>query len=248
MPAAAPAPVTGAVTPHAPSGGTEIVLPGGAAGMPVVAGNGDIYVAPALTPCPSTLIAEPASPWRRLGLVTEDGVTWTPPSEETEEVKAWQSRYPVRIVTTGLSTSVGFSLLEWSRTTVEVTLGGGTWEDSGELVIYKPPPAGAASEVALFVAAVDGSRIYGIYLPKCKVTERDDINFKADAPAVLNMTLAIVGQLGLDPYQLVFGKDTLPGAVEVTGVDPAAGAAAGGTQVTITGKGFGPATQPAVRK
>jgi hypothetical protein len=235
-------PGTATVPAHAPGPGTPID-PGesGISGQPVVGANGDVYVAPALTPPPGSFTDDPAAPWGKLGLISEDGVSWTPPAEDTEDIKAWQSRFPVRIVTTSLTTSMQFTMLEWNRSTLEFSLGGGSWEESGDLVVYRPPGAGAAAEVALFVSVVDGANVYGLYFPKCKITDRGDISFKADEAAGLNVTAGIVGAQGVDPYLLIFPKDVMPpvaGAVTVTAVNPATGAAAGGETVTVTGSGF----------
>src|SRR6185295_16428001 len=110
---------------------------------PLVGAYGDVYSAPSNTPQP-TDIDNPGSAWTKLGLISEDGATWTPPAEETSEIKAWQSAYPVRIVTTGLSTSLQFALMEWDRVSLPFALGGGSFTDDGTITTFHPPAAGAS--------------------------------------------------------------------------------------------------------
>jgi hypothetical protein len=186
---------------------------------PLVGAYGDAYTAAENTPAP-TSIDTPGAAWTRLGLISEDGATWTPPAEETAEIKAWQSAYPVRTVTTRLSTSVQFQLMEWDRDTLPFALGGGTFTDDGDLVTFHPPAAGEAASKALFVKVLDAPVKMGIYYAKGRVTERGDATFKTDEAALLDVTFAVEGQIGTEPYNLVFDAATFPaegGAVAATG-------------------------------
>jgi hypothetical protein len=186
---------------------------------PLVGAYGDVYSAAANTPCP-TDIDNPGAAWTRLGLISEDGATWTPPEEETSEIKAWQSAYPVRIVTTGLSTSLQFQLMEWDRDTIPFALGGGEFTEDGTLTVYTPPAAGASVSRALFMKVLDSPVKMGIYYPQGRITERGDAVFKTDEAAVLDVTFGIEGQIGVDPYLLVFDSATFPpegGSIVATG-------------------------------
>jgi hypothetical protein len=196
--------------------------------QPVVGGNGDIYTAPVGTPIPTDIEA-PAAPWVKLGMVSEDGVSWTPPEEDTDEIKIWQSAYPARVITTGLTSSMSFALDGWDRNTVPFAMGGGTFTDVGtDTVVFSPPQAGASTSRAIFVKVLDGDPaaggiVMGLYFAKGRVTGRDDTVFNASEPALLNVEFsleALVNPDGTveDPYNLVFDDASFPPvAVAATG-------------------------------
>ena len=180
---------------------------------PLVGSYGDVYTAPAGTPAPADLDA-PATPWVKLGLISEDGATWTPPTEETTDIGAWQSPYPVRIVTTSLTTSIQFALMEWDRDTLPFALGGGDFTDDavGGNTTFHPPAAGAAQERALFLKVLDDPITVGLYYPKGRVTERGETTFTKDEAALLDVTFGIVGDVLLEPYNLIFPTEDFPAA------------------------------------
>lgn len=211
--------------------------------QPIVGAYGDIYTAAVGTPIP-TDIDEPGPEWTKLGMISEDGASWTPPEEETEEIKIWQSPYPARVVTTGLTSSLSFALDGWDRVTVPFALGGGTFEDSGDTVIYHPPGPGASVSRAIFMKVLDGDVRMGLYFAKGRVTGRDDSVFNPGEPALLQVEFGLevwVKDDGTvaDPYNLVFDSATFPpeggGGVVATG-------ATAGTPGTFTPSG---ATPPA---
>lgn len=195
--------------------------------QPVVGANGDIYTAPVGTDPPS--LAEwdsVAAPWDKLGMVSEDGVSWTPPEEETSDINIWQSAFPARVVTTGLSSSMTFALDGWDRITVPFALGGGKFEPFDDYVRFIPPAAGESVSKALFVKVLDGPVRLGVYFPKGRVTGRDDTVFKKDEAALLNVTFSLEGSTEYDPYQLIFDPGTFPGTgIAATGATEVVGAA-----------------------
>lgn len=200
--------------------------------QPIVGAYGDIYSADAGTPIPTSFDAVDTDPlWTKLGMISEDGASWTPPEEETEDIKIWQSPYPARTVTTGLTSSLSFALDGWDRVTVPFALGGGSFEDQGELVIYHPPKPGQAETKALFMKVLDGDVHLGLYFGKGRVIGRDDATFKPDEAALLNVEFGLLGDPVAEPYNLVFDSATFPddggsGGVTATGatkVDSSAG-------------------------
>lgn len=182
-------------------------------GRPIVGAYGDIYTAPVGTPQP-TNIDTPGSPWTKLGLVSADGATWTPPAEETTDIGAWQSKYPIRTITTALTTSLAFALMEWDRDTIPFALGGGEFtDDAGGTVTYHPPAPGESESRALFIKVLDTPIKMGIYYPKGRITGRDDTVFNGSEAALLNVTYGIEGDINIvDPYTLVFEDASFPPA------------------------------------
>lgn len=200
--------------------------------QPIVGAYGDVYSADVGTAIPVDLAA-PGAAWTKLGMVSEDGVSWTPPEEETEDIKIWQSPYPKRTVTTGLTSSVTFALDEWDRESIPFALGGGLFTDQGTNVVYSPPAPGESEMKALYVYVKDGDVKMGIYFAKGRVVSRDDSVFKPDEAALLNVEFGLLVEEGSDPYNLVFESGTFPpagGAVAATG-------ATAGTPGTFTPAG-----------
>jgi hypothetical protein len=203
-------------------------MPISTADQPIVGAYGDIYTADVGTPIP-TVLDTPGASWTKLGMVSEDGCSWTPPEEETEDIKIWQSPYPARTVTTGLTSSLAFALDEWDRESVPFALGGGSFEDAGTTVIYHPPGPGESEMKAIYVYVKDGDVKMGIYFAKGRVISRDDSVFKPDEAALLNVEFGLLVDEGNDPYNLVFDSATFPaaggGGVAATGATEVDGAA-----------------------
>jgi len=194
--------------------------------QPIVGAYGDIFTAPEGTPAPTALDVDPTAPWVKLGMISEDGASWTPPEEETAEIKIWQSLYPARVVTTGLSSSLTFALDGWNRTTIPFALGGGTFEDKTDVIVFHPPGAGESVSRAIFLKVLDGDVSLGLYFPKGRVIGREDTVFKPDEAALLNVEFGLEGSVNYEPYQLVFDEATFPDvAVAATGATQVSGAA-----------------------
>jgi hypothetical protein len=193
--------------------------------QPIVGATGDVYTAVVGTAIPTVLDA-PGAAWTRLGMVSEDGVSWTPPEEETEDIKIWQSPYPKRTVTTGLTSSVTFALDDWDRESIPFALGGGLFADSGTNVVYSPPKPGEGEMKALYIFVKDGEVKMGIYFRKGRVVSRDDTVFKPDEAALLNVEFGLLVDAASDPYNLIFETATFPAAaVTATGATQVSGAA-----------------------
>lgn len=190
--------------------------------QPIVGAYGDIYTADVGTPVPDD-IDNPGAEWTKLGMISDDGASWTPPEEDTEDIGIWQSRYPARTVTTGLSSTLTFALDGWDRVTVPFALGGGSFEDAGDTVVFHPPAAGESLTKALFMKVLDGPVKMGLYFPKGRVTGRDDTVFKPDEASLLNVEFGLQGDINYEPYNLVFDSATFP----AEGATTASGATAG---------------------
>ena len=120
-----------------------------------VAGNGGVYVAPEGTALPTTLTAL-AAPWEDLGYVGEDGVSFSF-SREQEEILAWQSADPVRVLTTSEPKTLEFELLEFDRLTILTAFRGGAWAGATAPFTYTPPDAGTEVVKALTIEGIDGT-------------------------------------------------------------------------------------------
>jgi hypothetical protein len=169
--------------------------------QPIVGANGDLWVAPTGIAKPSVTADVPAD-FRRLGLVSEDGVTFAN-SRETTNVMVWQSVYPARRITTETENTLAFQLATWSRDSVQFVFAGGTWSgDETSGYTYSPPEPGHESEYAVVLRWMDGPFSAQLWFPKCTVTENEDITLQRGEAALLGVTLGVLGTAGVPPWQL----------------------------------------------
>jgi hypothetical protein len=169
----------------------------------VVAGSGDVYVAPFGTTLPTTVDAALDGNFFKLGYTTEDGLQLTQ-TPTIEEFMAWQSRHAVRRSLTALEVSLTFGLEQWNETTLQTALGGGSVTEytSGK---FKYVPVGDTEELdnlSVVAAWSDGSKSYRLVIPKCTATESVEIQLQRTALAVLPVTVKVSGQSGVAPYTI----------------------------------------------
>jgi hypothetical protein len=169
--------------------------------QPIIGANGDLWFAPTGITKPA-VTADVPDTFRKLGLVSEDGVTFGN-SRETENIMVWQSVYPARRVTTETENTVAFQLATWSRDSVQFVFAGGTW--SGEAATgytYSPPEPGHESEYAVLLRWLDGDFSAQLWFPRATITENEDITLQRSEAALLGVTVGVLGQAGVPPWQL----------------------------------------------
>lgn len=168
----------------------------------VVGGNGKVYVAPVNTTAPDDATTALGSGWVDLGYLSEDGVTATF-AKTTETIRAWQSLYPVRRITTEASATVSFALRQWNSKTVPFALGGGTVSEpvAGEYEFIPADPSDI-DERALCVEWQDGTRNYRLYFPKGMVVESVETNITRSSASDLPITFEATPGDGDDAYTL----------------------------------------------
>lgn len=169
----------------------------------VVAGAGDVYVAPYGTTRPSTVDAALDGNFFKLGYCTEDGLQLSS-TPEVEEFKAWQSRHPVRRSLVGLEVQFTFGLEQWNEVTLQTALGGGsvTEYSSGK---YKYVPVGddeQLDEVSIVAEWQDGDKDYRLLIPRGQATESVEIQLNRTNLAILPVTIKALGTAGLNPYEI----------------------------------------------
>lgn len=96
-----------------------------------------IYIAPVGTAPPATATEAWGAGWSALGYLSEDGINLSR-DVESEQIRAWQSKSPLRTVITGTSLTMGFTMIE--LTPVSLAL----W-------FAQPVPAGTDDEFTLSV-------------------------------------------------------------------------------------------------
>lgn len=170
----------------------------------VVAGNGQVHVAVVGSTAPTDADSALSAAWTHLGLISEDGATFTD-SKDIENIGAWQSFYPVRRIVTGRDAMVSFVLRQWNEQTVPFALGGGTITGTTDFT-YTPPEPEDIDERAMCVTWQDGDRDFRLYIPKGMVTENVETNLTRTSAADLPITFGATPESGNDPY-LLFTND-----------------------------------------
>lgn len=154
----------------------------------VVAGNGQIYVAPVGTALPAGPSTALNAAFIGLGYTTEDGASFSV-SPNIEEFRAWQSRQPVRREMTEQDMQVSFALEQWNEETVPLAFGGGEITSVSGGYKYTPPAAtDALDERAMVIDADDGDRRVRIVIPRGNVTDAVETTFQRSELAVLPIT------------------------------------------------------------
>lgn len=154
----------------------------------LVASRGDIYIAPVGTAEPTDPDADTPQIWRKLGYVTEDGVTFNR-SIDIEEFMAWQERTAVRREVTGEELTVSFELEQWNEGNFAFAFGGGeVVEGPDGIYTYDfPTGADALDEKALLVRWEDGDKHYQLGFAQGTVSDEVEFNLTRSDLATLGV-------------------------------------------------------------
>lgn len=172
----------------------------------IVAGNGNVYIAPINTPLPDSIADVPGSldaAFAQFGYTTEDGAKFTD-SKDVNKVYPWQSFYPVRTHITQRSAMVEFTLMQWNTDTVDFAFGGGQMvvTDAGNFR-YSPPSPETLDERTLVISALDGERAFAIVIPRGFVTSNTESTFAKTGPALLPISFEVLSADEEDPWYLL---------------------------------------------
>lgn len=156
----------------------------------IVAGTGAVNVAPEGTALP-VVLTPLATPWVDVGYVSEDGAQFTFDRTQ-EEVNAWQSSTPVRVLVTTEPIAIAFELLQFDRETVVLAFRGGTFTGAAAPYTYEPPDAGASDVRALVVDAIDGAYTFRFCFPRVSLSEAVDFALVRSDAVRLPLTFAVL--------------------------------------------------------
>jgi hypothetical protein len=154
-----------------------------------VAASGDLYIAPAGAKLPADVDEALDPAFFDIGLVTEDGVTFTN-GAEVEDIRSWQRTNPVRRIVTSRTFAAASQLQQWNPDNFSLAFGGGEWsEPSPGVYRYDPPgDADALAEYAVVIDAQDGDRKDRFVIINATVADEVETQFVRNAAAVLPIT------------------------------------------------------------
>lgn len=159
----------------------------------VVAGSGQVYVAPVGTSLPTTPTATPNAAFVGLGYHNEDGVSISV-SPTIEEFSAWQSRQAIRREMTAQEITISFALQQWNENNVVLAFGGGAISTvSGGYRYDFPEDDDSLAEKAIIVDCVDGATHHRFVFGRGTVTEAVESQFQRGATALLPITFKVLG-------------------------------------------------------
>jgi hypothetical protein len=211
-----------------------------------VAGMARLYLAPVGTTFPTNARDAISTSWTEVGLFTPDSLKFTT-EPDFEDVEAHQSAYPVRTIQTGDSATVEVDLLEWSSANFIYVYGGGSITPialTGPTAThykFSPPAIGGRAEVAVLAEITDGTKVYRLAIPRAQQQEGAELELNRTSAAILPLRLKVLGGDIGDPWYVLTTDSAFsdtPAAPTISGVTPATGGAAGGTQVMISGTNF----------
>lgn len=169
----------------------------------IIAGTGTIYHGPEGITLPSHLTDALDPDFLAVGFTTDDGAKFTD-EKTTNQVRPWQSFYPVRTHITERSATVEATLLQWNEPNMILAYGGGgiTEPQPGEYR-YHPPAPEELAIVAIVIDFTDGDKEYRFCAGRCFVTSNTETTWAKTGPALLPITFEILAPEGAgDPWTI----------------------------------------------
>ncbi len=171
-----------------------------------VAGTGTIWIAPYGTTLPdgSTAVLETLdAAFVDLGFTTEDGATVVD-GISVEDVKAWQSLYPVRRLALEYTGTITFAALQWSKDIWETVLSGTVTETVANTVHkFTPLRDGVVAEKSMVLDFTDGVLNYRYVFPKVGLGADIEIPLVRTAVASIPTEWAVIGGDAAGPWFLL---------------------------------------------
>ena len=167
----------------------------------VVGSNGTVWVAPTGTAPPTDSGTAPAAAFKNLGYLTEDGLTGTW-GKTTQDLRAWQSFYPLRQLVTERAMRIAFALRQWSSITVALALEATVTGTSPNFTLTPNAPEVVVKNSFIF-DWLDGTKKYRLYIPVGMSTEDVETNIVRSDGANLPLTIAAQDPgAGNQPWQM----------------------------------------------
>jgi hypothetical protein len=154
-----------------------------------VAGNGQIFLAPAHTAGPTDFTKKFEAPWVNLGYTSADGVKFIK-KDKLDPVDTWQTVAAIRYVFSDRDFSVKFSLLQVNADTLPFVLGKGT-SSTPVANTYEIAAAPRVDEYSLGIEFTDGPDIvHRFVIPRGVVTETDETAITRTSAIKLGVTFS----------------------------------------------------------
>lgn len=174
----------------------------------VVGQNGEIFTAPETASLPANESTALNAVFRELGYASEDGVTLTD-SRTLEDIRVWQSFYPVRRITTERLFTVAFVAVQWNQAVLETAFGAEVEHlGSGHYKLHAPAPE-ALDIRSVIVDWHDGDKDYRLVVPRAIIAETVEARIARNAAAQLPLTLSVLAEEGGEPWYILSNDPAL---------------------------------------
>lgn len=177
----------------------------------VVGASGTVYVATYanVSAWPSDVTTALPGAFKAVGFTSEDGINFTD-GKTIEDIKAWQSAYPIRKLVTERTNAIEFALRQWNATALMLAFGGGTISYASSILKYLPPAFDGLSVLAMVVEWADGTDTFRLVIPRGHVTGEVSTNVvrtsSADLPIhfeAVPLKAPTAGQDSTQPWYLL---------------------------------------------
>jgi hypothetical protein len=173
-----------------------------------IGANGQVRVAPVGTVAPADFAAPWVAGWVNLGRTDENGAQLTD-SKTIADISVWQSLYPARKIITARTFEAVFTLRDWTRASVALAFGGGTWTEGGTGIHqYHPPSPETVDTRTLAVDWQDSGHHYRFVITEGLVSGNVQTKLVRNAAADLPITFDAIGVDGADPWQFITDDPT----------------------------------------
>lgn len=167
----------------------------------VVGSTGHLWRAAVGTAFPTNIsTAVNETLWTELGYTSTEGVGFNF-GRETNEVEAWQSYDPLRVISTKIPKEISAEFLQFNQNTWATAMGGGTWTGSAPNFVYEPPDESFIDEFALIVEFSDGDDDYRFCYRKVSNMSGIEFSTSRENPIMLPVTVKVLAaDGGLKPF------------------------------------------------
>lgn len=167
-----------------------------------------ILIAPVGTAAPSTSYEAFGAGWVTLGYLSEDGIELSK-EVETEVLRAWQSKAPLRTIVTGKSISLDFTMIELTPVAMALYFGEETpagTDDDFTLVVATDTPN---PETALAIDVRDGDVVVRYLFGRSTLSASGSITLEQASAQGLPVTLDALDDDGV-LATIIRGSATAP--------------------------------------
>lgn len=165
-------------------------------GVTMVPGRGHFWTAPVGTPFPTDPQA-PEEPWAETGHTSrEEPLQVSRDGDDPEVLGSWQDP-SLRTRQNPPTFSLAFALLQYDAENQKLFYGANAEVDATTGRV-KTPKVPVATEVALFVRIVDGTKEQYRYYPRVSILAADSEEFDVEALASMPVSATILGAAGSD--------------------------------------------------
>ena len=141
-----------------------------------VALTGTVYAADEGATIPADITVTPNASWLDLGYTTEDGVTLSV-EQTTEDIPAWQSLEPLRVLVTAEPKGFNFTLRQLEKNTMLAAFGGSVVTVGANNYRWEPPTSGSVPTKAYILEFNDEALKYRFIYRRVNQTGARELNF-----------------------------------------------------------------------